>query len=139
MPIFEQIQAFELIYLANHSRLFEKADATFRRIVLGLGNGSKQRMDIDRLLEYFAELQRYESRQTTNFDKRRLDQLRDLKDEFSAPLHTALYHLWRKSGEATVRSRVASNSGALNQPDACFLAVLMEHDYAIFDNLRVAS
>ena len=43
---------------------FEKAEATFRRIVLGLGNGSEQRMDIDRLLDYFAELQRYESRGT---------------------------------------------------------------------------
>jgi hypothetical protein len=139
MPIFEQIQAFELVYLADHSGLFEKAEATFRRIVLGLGDGSKQRMDVDRLLEYFAELQRYESRQTTNFDKRRLDQLRDLKDEFSASLHTALYHLWRESGEAAVRSRVPSNSGAPKQPDACFLAVLMEHDYAIFDNLHVAS
>jgi hypothetical protein len=64
MPISEQIQAFELAYLANHSRLFEKAEATFRRIVLGLGNGSEQRMDIDRLLDYFAELQRYESRGT---------------------------------------------------------------------------
>ena len=96
-------------------------------------------MDVDRLLEYFAELQRYESRQTTNFDKRRLGQLRDLKDQFSAPLHTALYHLWRGSGEAAVRSRVASNSGAPKHPDACFLAVLMEHDYAIFDNLCVAS
>jgi hypothetical protein len=62
MPIFEQIHAFELIYLANHSGLFEKAEATFRRIVLGLGNGSEQRMDIDRLRDYLAELQRYESR-----------------------------------------------------------------------------
>jgi hypothetical protein len=31
------------------------------------------------------------------------------------------------------------NSGALKQPDARFLAVFMEHDYTIFDNLRVAS
>jgi hypothetical protein len=139
LPIFEQIHAFELIYLANHSGLFEKAEAAFRRIVLGLGNGSKQRMDVDRLLDYFAELRRYENRQTADFNKRRLDQLRDLKDEFSAPIHTALYHLWRESGEAAVLSRVASNSGAPKQPDARFLAVLMEHDYAIFDNLRVAS
>ena len=55
---------------------------------------------------------RYESRQTANFHKLRLDQLRELKDEFSAPLRTALYHLWREFGETTVRSRVASNSGA---------------------------
>jgi len=32
MPIFEHIHAFELIYLANHSGLFEKAEAAFRRI-----------------------------------------------------------------------------------------------------------
>ena len=138
MPVFAHVHAFELAYLADHSGLFEKAEATFRRIVLGLGNGSKQRLDIDRLLNYFAELERYENRQTADFDKRRLDRLRDLKDEFSAPIHTALYHLWRESGEAAVRSRVASNSGAPKQPDARFLAVLMEHDYAIFDNLRVA-
>jgi hypothetical protein len=90
------------------------------------------------LLRYFAELQRYENRQTADFDKRRLDQLRDLKDEFSAPVHTALYHLWRESGETAVRSRLASNGGAPKQPEARFRAVLMEHDYAIFDNLRIA-
>jgi hypothetical protein len=64
MPIFEQIHAFELICLANHSGLFEKAEAAFLRIVLGLGNGSKQRMDVDRLLDYFAELQRSENSRT---------------------------------------------------------------------------
>jgi len=80
-------------------------------------------MDVDRLLDYFAELQRYENRQTADFNKRRLDQLRDLKDEFSAPIHTALYHLWRDSGEAAVRLRVASNSGTPKQPDARFRTV----------------
>jgi hypothetical protein len=73
LPVLEQIHAFELIYLANHSGLFEKAEAIFRRIVLGLGNGSKQRLDIDRLIDYFAELERYENRQTADFDMRRLD------------------------------------------------------------------
>ena len=124
MPVLDHVHAFELIYLATHSGLFEKAEATFRRIVLGLGNGSRQRLDIVRMLDYFAELERYENRQTADFDKRRLDRLRDLKDEFSAPIHTALYHLWRESGEAAVRSRVASNSGAPKQPDARFLAIL---------------
>jgi hypothetical protein len=94
-------------------------------------------LDIDRLLHYFAELQRYENRETMDFDKRRLDQLRDLKDEFSAPIHAALYHLWRESGETSVRSRLASS--APEQPKARFRAILMEHDYAIFDNLRIAS
>ena len=90
------------------------------------------------LLHYFAELQRYEDRQTADFDKHRLDQLRDLNDEFSAPIHAALYHLWRESGDTAVRSRVASNVVAPKPPDARFRAVLMEHDYAIFDNLRLA-
>jgi hypothetical protein len=138
LPVLEQIHAFELIYLADHSGLFEKAELTFQHIVLGLGNGSKQRLDIDRLLHYFAELQRYEDRQTADFDKRRLDQLRDLKDEFSAPIHSALYHLWRESGEGAVHSRVVANAGAPKQPEAWFRAVLMEHNYAIFDTLRVA-
>jgi hypothetical protein len=139
VPIFEQVHTFDLLYLASHAGLFQKAEAIFRRTVLGLGNGSNKRLDMDRLLHYFAELHRYEDRQTADFDKRRLDQLRDLKDEFSAPIHAALYHLWRESGETAVRSRLASNGSAPKQPKARFRAVLMEHDYAIFDNLRVAS
>ena len=139
MPIFDKVQTFDLLYLASHPGLFERAEAIFRRTVLGLGNGSNERLDVERLLHYFAELHRYENRQTADFDKRRLDQLRDLKDEFSAPIHTALYHLWRESGENAVRSRLASNGGAPKQPKAHFRAVLMEHDYAIFDNLRIAS
>ena len=137
-PIFEQVHTFDLLYVASHAGLFESAEATFRRIVLGLGTGSKQHLDIDRLLGFFAELHRYENRQTSDFDKHRLDQLRDLNDEFSAPIHAALYHLWRESGDTTVRARVASNAGAPKQPDARFRAVVMEHDYAIFDNLHLA-
>jgi hypothetical protein len=139
VPIFEQVHTFDLLYLASHAGLFEKAEAVFRRTVLGLGNGSNERLDVDRLLHYFAELHRYENRQTADFNKRRLDQLRDFKDEFSAPIHTALYHLWRESGDNAVRSRLASNGSAPQQPKARFRAVLMEHDYAIFDNLRSAS
>ena len=55
------------------------------------------------LLDYFTELERYENRQTADFDMRRLDRLRDLKDEFSAPIHTALYH----SGDGLARPRYA--------------------------------
>ena len=138
MPIFDKVHTFDLLYLASHAGLFEKAEAVFRRTVLGLDNGSKKRLDVERLLHYFAELQRYQDRQTADFDKHRLDQLRDLNDEFSAPIHAALYHLWRESGDTAVRSRVASNVVATNQPDARFRAVLMEHDYAIFDNLHPA-
>jgi hypothetical protein len=137
--IFEHVHTFDLLYLASHTGLFQKAEAIFRRTVLGLDNGSNERLDVDRLLHYFAELHRYEHRQTADFDKRRLDQLRDLKDEFSAPIHAALYHLWRECGETAVRSRLASNGSAPKQPKARFRAVVMEHDYAIFDNLHIAS
>jgi len=139
MPVFEQIREFELGYLACHSALFEKAEAAFRGTVLGLGTAFKQRPDVDRLLHYFADLERYESRQTADFNKRRLDQLRDLQDEFSAPIHSALYHLWLERGETAVRERIGSGRGTTNRPAAEFRAVVLEHDYAIFDNLLVAS
>jgi hypothetical protein len=64
-PTFEQVHTFDLLYLASHGGLFEKAEAAFRRIVLGLGNGSNERFDVDRLLHYFAELQRYENQPFT--------------------------------------------------------------------------
>jgi len=102
--------------VGHDAGLFEKAEAVFRRTVLGLGNGSKKRLDVECLLHYFAELQRYEDRQTADFGKRSLDQLRNLKDEFSAPIHAALYHLWGESGETVVRSHLASNGSAPKQP-----------------------
>jgi hypothetical protein len=94
---------------------------------------------VDRLLHYFADLERFESRQTADFDKRRLDQLRDLQDEFSAPIHSALYHLWLERGETAVRERLGSGRSTTNRPAAEFRTVVLEHDYAIFDNLLVAS
>lgn len=138
-PVFEQIREFELEYLAGNSALFEKAEAAFRGTLLGLGTGSKQRQRVDRLLHYFAELKRYESRQTRDFDKRRLDQLRDLRDEFSAPIHSALYQPWLDGGETAVRERLGSARSTPNGPAAQFRAIVLEHDYAIFDNLLVAS
>jgi hypothetical protein len=137
LPVFEELAKFDLVYVAAQSRHFENAEAVFRRIVLSLGGA--RRLDVDRLLRYFADRQLFDNGETRGFNKQRLDQHRDDRDEFSAPVHEALYHLWRESGESLVRSRLDSSASGTRALEARFLTHLLEHDYDIFETLRVAS
>jgi hypothetical protein len=136
LPLFEAAASIDLIYVAARPFLFAKAEAAFRQIVLGLGT-RKQAIDADRLLNYFADRLRLERRETHSWDRAYIDQFRQERNRFSAPVHEALYHLWRGSGGVAVRARIESEANPTLQLSVQFRTYLLEHDYQIFQTIGV--
>jgi hypothetical protein len=91
--------------------------------------------DIDRLLEYLRDRALFERRETSDFDRDRLDRLRDHFDAFSGEYFDGLFEIWKRSGESGVRRKLAT----VKVPCGRISWHRLERDYAITGRIAEAS
>lgn len=132
--LFAQLRSFRVVYAASDPRMFTKAERMFSRLCGRFCNGAAEApLDPERprLLEYFRARDLFERRETSSFDKHRLDQLRDELEEFHGPEYEAWYRRWKQEGDtAVIASAKNWETGA-----ASFSAYQLEHDYDLFGDL----
>jgi len=89
-----------VVYAACSPARFHGAGSVFRRVA-GEGSGEGG-IDRDRLKGYFAARHLFEERRFENFDKARLDRLREDQRTFAGDTFETLYRSWRHAGDAAL-------------------------------------
>jgi hypothetical protein len=122
---------FRIIYIADHSGLFETARRTF---VQALGRWAEAPADpiIVQLLDYFEARAAFEARDFSTFDTARLIRFRQEKRQF-AP-YEALYSTWQAGGKAAVCTALGHRESAVACPE-WFSTYLVSHDFDLFGNI----
>jgi hypothetical protein len=109
--LFESLPAFHLDFVGTIDSRFGRAAAVFDQV---LSKGRLPGLDaemVDRLVQHFEDRTAFEARQTQQFDRARLDRLRDDLSQFSSPAHQALFALWKAQGGEAVKREVAAKRG----------------------------
>ena len=95
LPLFAELPSFELVYVTTASSRLGQAQTVFERV---LSRGRKRPTNLadpDRLIAHFGDRQLFEKRETSNFDRDRLDRLRVDMDTFSGPHFAEMFARWR--------------------------------------------
>jgi hypothetical protein len=134
-PLFSKLTSFAVIYVAADPVHFKPAQHAFERFLLrGLSatNTIPLDPDVQRLLDYFAAREQFETHRLDGFDRAKLSRLRKDREAFSAAEYDALYERWKAVGiDAVVRNPVPEMSdkpGLLGTFSTC----LLEHNYDLF-------
>ena len=133
--LFLALARFNLIYVSASDRLFQAAERDFRHFIAALestANGAKSEDQEVRMVEYFKSRALYESQQLDSFDRARLIQLRNDREQFSGPSYEALYQTWKTGGEAAIlgNSKAPQPNRISLQPT--FSTHLLKQDYEFF-------
>ena len=131
--LFSRLDRFAVIYVAADERMFAKAERIFKR---SWGNGVEavsvaKHPDIERLREHFWARDLFERRETSSFDKSRLDRLREELNEFGGPQYEALYRRWREQGDCVL----AGSPHSPGEGSGDFATYRLDHDYELFGEL----
>jgi hypothetical protein len=89
----------------------------------------------ERLLADFRDRQLFERRETSSFDRLRLDRLRDDMDTFPGAHFPEIFTRWKVSGDESIRAEIAVQ----RIPDGRFSCCILPHDYDIFGRVEEAS
>lgn len=135
LPLFGELPSFELVYVGTAATRYGEVQTVFERI-LSHGNAwLSKTADADRLLEHFRDRLLFEQRQTSGFDRTRLDRLRDDMDTFSGPQFADMFERWKALGDDAIRAELASHK----IPRGRFSRFVLRHDYDIFGRIQAAS
>ncbi len=110
-PLFESLPEFHLDFVGTIDSRFGRAAAVFDQV---LSKGKLPGLNtetVDRLIQHFEDRAAFEARQTQQFDRARLDRLRDDLSGFSSPAHQALFALWKAQGAEAVKREVTLKRG----------------------------
>ncbi len=135
LPLFGELPSFELVYVGTASARFGEAQTVFERVLSHGCAWLSKAADANRLLEHFRDRLLFEQRQTSSFDRVRLDRLRDDMDTFSGPHFVELFERWKSLGDDAILAELAS----CKMPKGRFSKILLPHDYDIFGRIQVAS
>ncbi len=87
------------------------------------------------MLLYFHDWGLLQRGQSRAFSREKLESLRVARDEFSSPFHDGLLELWKKGGDAAVRTEL----GLKHVSQGRFLRYVLPFDYDLFGTLEVTS
>jgi len=135
LPLFAELPSFELVYVATASTSLGQAQTVFERV---LSRGRKwltKVADPDRLLAHFRDRTLFEKRETSSFDRLRLDALHD--DMYCCSLRhfVKMFARWETSGDGAIRAEIA----AQKMPNGCFSSCILPHAYDLFGRVEEAS
>ena len=133
--LFQAIGEFDLIYAGTHRSRFGEAENIFARVLSGQRRQPVSGSDLDRMLLYFHDWDLLQRGQSRAFSREKLESLREARDEFSSPFHDGLLELWKKGGDAAVRTEL----GLKHVSEGRFLRYVLPFDYDLFGTLEVAS
>jgi len=132
------LSQFRLVYVAATPVLFAAAKRSFDRFLAARRSGSDgSAIDprIRRILEHFEARRQYESQQFSGFDRAKLIQFRNEREEFSGKETEALYARWKTDGERAVIAILAPEIKTAGPIHGTFSAYLLEHHYDLFGSL----
>jgi hypothetical protein len=128
LPLFAELPSFELVYVSTAPARLGQAQTVFERV---LSRGRKwltKVADPDRLLAHFHDRQLFEKRETSSFDRLRLDALRDDICCFSGRHFARMFARWERVGDEAIRAEIAAEK----MPNGRFSSYILPHDYDIF-------
>jgi hypothetical protein len=132
-PLFKALGSFRFVYVAGSQRSFRHAEQAFGRFIDRL-RGSAPAFEAERLIEHFCDRQLFEARQTREFNKARLDQLRSDLQTFQGATYQALYNRW-KQDPTVLKSNQLVRTESARPVEAVFETYLLSHDYELFGTL----
>jgi hypothetical protein len=135
LPLFAELPSFELVYVATASTRLGQARTVFE-LVLSRGRKWLTKVaDPDRLLAHFRDRKLFEKRETSSFDRLRLDALRDDMYCFSGRHFARMFARWETSGDEAIRAEIA----AQKMPNGRFPSCMLTHDYDLFGRTEATS
>lgn len=129
--LFAALPAFGLIYVAGDNTHFKAAQRQFEAFLKRATGPDLTTASLDRVLSYFMARRRYEGGDTAFFDRAKLIQLRDERQEFAGAAWEDLYARWKSRGDRDTLSRLWPQA-SLRPVCASFSTFLLEHDYDLF-------
>jgi hypothetical protein len=135
LPLFAELPSFELVYVATAPTRLGQAQTVFERV---LSRGCKwltKVVDPDRLLAHFRDRQLFEKRETSDFDRLRLDALRDDMSCFSGRRFAQMFARWERFGDEAIRAEIAAEK----MPNGRFSSCILPHDNDLFGRIEEAS
>jgi len=135
LPLFAELGSFELVYVTTASTRLGLAQTVFERV---LSRGRKwlaKVTDPEHLLAHFRDRQLFEKRETSDFDRLRLDALRDDMCCFSGRHFAQMFARWERFGDEAIRAEIA----AQKMPKGRFSSVVLPHDYDLFGRVESVS
>lgn len=134
-PLFTELSSFELVYLGAVGTRFGEAQTVFERTLTRGYTWLPRAADADRLSAHFRDRELFEKRETSGFDRQRLDRLRDDMSTFSGVHFAEIYERWKVCGDDAIRAELASRK----VPNGRFSKFVLPYDYEIFGRIEVAS
>ncbi len=132
--LFRALGAFRFVYVADSERPFKHAEQAFCRFVQRQQGGAPD-VDAGRLLDHFRDRQLFEARQTTGFDKARLDQLRSDLQTFRGANYDALYSRWKQDPTTALMPSYGALPESVKAGRATFETYYVGHDYELFGTI----
>jgi len=133
--LFCALTQFHVIYAADRDRSFRLAERQFERFLTEL-NGAATGRTIDphirRMLDHFEARSLYEAQQFESFDRAKLIQLRNDREEFRSPKYEALYQRWKTDGEAAIVAPLSAKHRHHRGVNGTFSTHLFAQNYDVF-------
>ena len=128
------LPSVRFVYIADSDRLFRAAEQVFRRVLARFGTPEPDGSEVHdaRLREHFRDRDLFERRQTSGFNKERLDQLRKDLQTFAGERYQAVYDRWKQDRDA---SSASGRSPGMCPTDPAFDTHLLLHDYNLFGTI----
>lgn len=130
--LFNRLQRFEVVYLAETEYLF--ADAAKRFKIIYQGNPSPTasvgEANPVELHAHFGDRQRAERQEWGSFDRAKLTKLREDLHRFSGTAFDRLYEQWQHLGIAALNEIATIDSSQHPQNHSSFFAYKFAHSYA---------
>ncbi|HVR22986.1 MAG TPA: hypothetical protein VMU26_06660 [Candidatus Polarisedimenticolia bacterium] len=137
--LFQALGSVGLSFLTRSRDRFEAAQKALDRFCDRVAGGTRQSIDIDRLLAHFPHRLMAEHRDTRQLNKNQMDRLGLDLDTFEGPEFRRLFELWKNAGDDAVRAEFTVERDLQKPLSINFTACILEHDYDLFGTLQAAS
>ena len=134
--LFRGLGDYQLIYVAEDSRLFASAERVFQKFgesVSALSGAADS--EHERLLAYFKRRLAYENRDFSTFDTAGIIHFREEKNHFAGEHYEALYTRWKDTEAARLTNANRPIPGLQGMRTPRFSTYVLDYDYDLFGTL----
>lgn len=134
--LFRRLPDFRVIYIAEHSGLFDSAGRAFRQFAKRWWpDATPMDPTTQQLLDYFEARHAYEQRDFSRFDTARLIRYREQKTAFAGEANETLYRQWLAGGAQAVLAILCPDVESKQIPAERLATFVLNHDYDLFGTL----
>jgi hypothetical protein len=134
--LFRTLGHYQVIYVAEDSRLFASAERVFQKFVESISALPEAiSLEDERLLTYFKNRRAYEQRDFSAFDTAAIIHFRNEKSHFAGDRYETLYTRWKTADAASLRNADASRQVGTTTSAGHFSTHILDYDYDLFGTL----